>query len=147
MIPAFKFRWYFLLALGLLPGLLMACGGSSSTASGGGITGVVWHLQNLKPDGSSTTISISQPASYTIEFQTGGTAHIKADCNVANFSYSISGNQLAIASGPSTLAYCGSDSHSDAFLNALQHATTYALQGDSLTINSGTNGSMNFKNA
>jgi heat shock protein HslJ len=106
---------------------------------------VVWHLQDLKLDGSNTPTSISQPDNYTIEFQTDGTAHIKADCNTANFGYSISGYQLTITSGPTTLSFCGPDSHSDAYLHALQQAISYTLQGDSLTINSGLDGYMNFK--
>jgi heat shock protein HslJ len=146
MIHVFKFRWLYLVILGLLPALLTARG-ISYPASGGSLTGVVWQLQNVQFDGSNTSTTINQPASYTIEFQTDGTAHIKADCNTANFGYSTSGYQLTITGGPTTLAYCGSDSHSEPYLQALEHAVSYTLQGDTLTINSGLNGYMNFKKA
>ena len=141
-----KFRWLYLVILGLLPALLTACG-ITYPASAGSLTGVVWQLQNVQFDGSNTSTTINQPASYTIEFQTDGTAHIKADCNTANFGYSTSGYQLTITSGITTLAYCGSASLSNSYLNALEHAVSYSLQGDTLTINSGLNGYMNFKKA
>ena len=146
MIPVFKFRWLYFVFLGLLPALLTACG-ITNPASAGSLTGVVWQLQTVQFDGSNTSTTINQPASYTIEFQTSGTANIKADCNTANFGYSISGNQLTITGGPTTLAYCGSASLSNPYLIALEHAVSYSLQGDTLTINSGLNGYMNFKKA
>ena len=145
MIPTIKSGWRYLFVLCLIPGILVACG--SSSTSGGSLTGVTWQLTNAKFDGQSTSNTISQPDLYTIEFQTNGTANIKADCNTANFGYSINGNQLTITSGPTTLAYCGSDSLSQPYLQALVHATSYTLQGDTLTINSGSNGYMNFKKA
>ena len=146
MIPALKFRWLYLVILGLLPALLTTCG-ISYPASGGSLTGAVWQLQNVQFDGSNTSTTINQPANYTIEFKTDGTAHIKADCNIANFGYSTSGYQLTITSGITTLAYCGSASLSNPYLNALEHAVSYSLQGDTLTINSGLDGYMNFKKA
>jgi len=81
----------------------------------------------------------------TIEFQTNGTANVKADCNMANLSYTTNGNQLTITAGPMTLVYCGPASLSDQYVHALQQATSYTLQGNTLTINSGTNGTMSFK--
>ncbi len=146
MIPAFKFRWLYLVILGLLPALLTACG-ITYPPSGGSLTGVVWQLQNVQIDGSNTSTTVNQPANYTIEFQTDGTAQIKADCNTANFGYSTSGYQLTMTAGPTTLVFCGSHSLSEPYLQALEHATSYSLQGDTLTINTGLNGYMNFKKA
>ena len=143
MLPAIKFGWHYLFVLCLIPGILVACG--SSSTSGGSLTGVVWQLTNVKFDGQSASNTISEPDKYTIEFQTDNTAHVKADCNVANLSYSTNGNQLTIKPGPMSLAYCGPDSLSSDFVHALQQATTYTVQGNTLTIKTGSNGTMNFK--
>jgi heat shock protein HslJ len=138
-----KSAWCFLFVLCLIPGNLVACG--SSSTSGGSLTGIVWQLTIVKFDGQSITNIISEPDKYTIEFQTNGTANVKADCNMATLTYSTNGNQLTIKAGPMTLAYCGPNSLSNEYVQALQQATTYTLQNDTLTINSGSNGSMNFK--
>jgi heat shock protein HslJ len=143
MLHTMKFGWRFLYILCLIPGILVACG--SSATSGGSLTGVVWQLTDVKFDGQNTFNTISQPDKFTIEFQTNNTANVKADCNSANLGYSINGNQLTITAGPTTLVYCGPDSLSDQYLHALQQATSYTLQGNTLTINSGSNGTMNFK--
>jgi heat shock protein HslJ len=143
MTSAMKFEWRYLLVLCLLPGFFVAC--SSSSTSGGSLTGVVWQLTDVKFDGQNTSNTVAQPDKFTIEFQTNGTANVKADCNMANLSYSINGDQLTIKAGPMTLVYCGPDSLSDQYLHALQQATSYMLQGDTLTINSGSNGNMKFK--
>ncbi len=143
MKPTMKFGWRYLLVLCLLPGILIACGSSSTT--GGSLTGVVWQLTNVKFDGQNTSNTISQPANYTIEFQTNNTANVKADCNMASLNYSTNGTQLTVTAGPMTLVYCGPASLSSEYVHALQQATSYTLQGDTLTINSGSNGTMNFK--
>jgi len=144
MIPAMMYvrRYFFVLCL--IPGILVACG-SSSTSGGGTLTGVTWQLTNVKFDGQSTSNIISEPGQYTITFQTDGTATVKADCNMAHLSYTTNGNQLTIKPGPMTLVYCGTASLSNEFVQALQEATTYTVQGSTLTINSGSNGTMNFK--
>ena len=143
MIPAKKLRWRYFFVICLIPGILVACG--SSLTSGVSLTGVVWQLTDVKFDGQNTSNTISQPDKFTIEFQTNNTANVKADCNMANLSYTTNGNQLTITAGPMTLVYCGPDSLSDQYVHALQQANYYTLQGDTLTINSGSNGTMNFK--
>ena len=143
MLPAIKFGWHYLFVLCLIPGILVACG--SSSTSSGSLTGVVWQLTNVKFSGQSTSNTISEPYNYTIEFQTNGIAIVKADCNTAHLTYSTNGNHLTMTAGPMTLAYCGTGSLSSEFVQALQQATSYTLQGNTLTINTGSNGSMNFK--
>ena len=143
MIPAMKLRWRYFFVLCLIPGILVACG--SSSTSGGSLTGVVWQLTDVKFDGQNTSNTISQPDKFTIEFQTNNTANVKADCNMAHLTYTTNGNQLTIKAGPMTLVYCGTASLSNEFVQALQEATTYTVQGSTLTINSGSNGTMNFR--
>jgi heat shock protein HslJ len=143
MSSTLKFGWRFLFALCLIPGILAAC--TSNSSSGGSLTGVTWQLTSVKFDGQNTNSIISEPGLYTITFQTNGTANVKADCNMASLTYTTNGNQLTIHAGPMTLAYCGTASLSSEFVNALEQATSYSLQGSTLTINSGSNGTMDFR--
>lgn len=142
MSSTVKFGWRFLFALCLIPAILAAC---TTNSSGGSLTGVNWQLTSVTFEGQSTNNVISEPTNYTITFQTNGTANVKADCNNASLPYTTNGNQLTIKSGPTTLAFCGEASLSNEFLIALQHATTFSVQGGTLTINTGSNGSMTFK--
>jgi heat shock protein HslJ len=143
MLPAIKFGWHYLFVLCLIPGILVACG--SSSTSGGSLNGVVWQLTNVKFDGQSASNTISEPSNNNIEFQTNGTANVKADCNMAHLTYTTNGNQLTMTARPMTLAYCGTGSLSNEFVQALQHTTSYTLQDNTLIINTGSNGTMNFK--
>ena len=142
MSSTVKFGWRFLFILCLIPAILAAC---TTNSSGGSLTGVTWQLTSVKFDGQTTNNVISEPTNYTITFQTDGTANVKADCNNAALSYTTSGDQLTIKSGPTTLVYCGETSLSNEYLIALQHATTFSVQGGTLTINTGSNGTMTFK--
>ena len=142
MIPAIKFSRRYLFALCLIPGILVAC--TSGSTSGGSLTGVVWQLTSVTFNGQTTNNIISEPTNYTIQFQTNGTANVKADCNTAVLSYSTNNNTLTIKAGPMSLAYCGTGSLSSEFVLALEQATSYSLQNNTLTINTGSKGSMIF---
>lgn len=143
MIPAIKLAWRSLFVLCIIPAMLAAC--TTNSSSSASLTGVTWQLTSVTFDGQSTSNIISEPNNYTITFQTNGTANVKADCNTAILSYTTSGNQLTIKAGPMSLAYCGSASLSNEFVLALEKATTYSLQGSTLTINTSSKGIMNFK--
>ena len=143
MAQTFKFRRRFLFVLSLIPAILVACGGSST--SGGSLTGVTWQLTSVKFNDQSANSIISEPDQYTITFQTDGTANVKADCNNASLTYTTNGNQLTIKAGPMTLAYCGSTSLSNEYVQELEQATSYTVQGSTLTINTGSKGTMIFR--
>lgn len=143
MLPASKPGWRSLFILCFIPAILVAC--STGSSVGGSLTGVTWQLTNVKFDGQSASNIISEPDLYTITFQTDGSANVKADCNMAHLTYTTSANKLTMKAGPMTLVYCGSASLSNEFVQALQQATSYTVQNNTLTINSGSNGSMNFR--
>ena len=142
MSSTLKFEWRFLFVLCLIPAILAAC---TTNSSGGSLTGVIWQLTSATFSGQTTSNVISEPDKYTITFQTNGTANVKADCNNAALTYTTNGDQLTIKSGPMTLVYCGEASLSNAYVQALQQATTFSVQGGTLTINTSPNGSMTFK--
>ena len=142
MSSTVKFGWRYLFVLCLIPAILAAC---TTNSSGGSLTGVTWQLTSVKFDGQSTNSVISEPGNYTITFQTNGTANVKADCNNASLTYTTNGDQITFTAGPMTLVYCGGASLSNEYVLALQHATTFSVQGGTLTINTGSNGTMTFK--
>jgi heat shock protein HslJ len=142
MSSTLKFGWHALFVLCLIPAILSAC---TTNSSGGSLTGVPWLLTSATFNGQSTNNVISEPDKYTVTFQTNGTANVKADCNSASLTYTTNGSQLTIKAGPMTLVYCGSGSLSNEFVQALEQATTYSVQGGTLTINTGSNGTMTFK--
>jgi heat shock protein HslJ len=73
---------------------------------------------------------------YTVEFRDGGQLAVKADCNSCTGTYSISGDSLKVGAMACTAAFCGSASFDTAFLAVLNNASTFAVLGIELTINS-----------
>ncbi len=142
MSSTLKFGWRALFVLCLITAILAAC---TTNSSGGSLTGVTWQLTSVTFSGQSANNVISEPGKYTITFQTNGTANVKSDCNSAALTYTTNGSQLTIKAGPMTLVYCGSTSLSNEFVQALEQATSFSVQGGSLTLNSGSNGTMIFK--
>src|SRR6516162_2044629 len=50
------------------------------------LVGTTWQWQGTR-SGDGTTVVVSDPSRYTIEFQPGGTLSIRADCNNVLGSY------------------------------------------------------------
>lgn len=74
---------------------------------------------------------------YTVHFDTRGSLAGRADCNDYDGSYNmtllggIRIDDLYVTDG-----YCGRDSLQDFFLDGLDHARSYEVQGETLTIRS-----------
>lgn len=77
---------------------------------------------------------IAEPENYTLTFNTDGTVNVKADCNNAIGDYTVEGKSLTIALGPTTLAACPPDSHSDDFLKYLGYSALYFFQDGDMFI-------------
>ena len=96
-------------ATGLLA-LAMACDTSDSTTSPDiaieDPTGA-WALQSFQLDDGSI-IPVPEPSSYTLDLGTvdAERAHIRADCNVCNGGYEISGSTIEFGAMGCTLAAC-----------------------------------------
>ena len=89
-----------------------------------------WTGGSAQP-GSSEIITIENPELYQVIYRSDGTIEITADCNQASLSYELNqgglvGNMLA-APGPMTLAECGAESHSQAFISSLEAAQSYRV--------------------
>jgi heat shock protein HslJ len=94
-----------------------------------------WALQAFQlSDGSS--IPVPDPSSYTLDLGTveAERAHIRADCNVCNGGYEVSGSTLTFGLMGCTLAACQPGSLERDYLFALGSASTYQRSGDSLAL-------------
>ena len=107
---------------------------------------VVWQwVQFSDPSGP---ITIDDPSQYTAEFMADGKVHVKADCNMGNGTYTTEGNSISIEIMAVTRAMCPPGSLSDQFLQNLNAASLYRLEGDNLMIDlQADSGTMEFAQA
>ncbi|MCD4703481.1 MAG: META domain-containing protein, partial [Methanosarcinaceae archaeon] len=83
---------------------------------------------------------VPDPENYTLVFWPDGTYAIKADCNLGSGGYTLEGNDLTLAPGPITLAYCGPDSLDNQYLSLLSNVTSVSMNNDHLVLGIGDNG-------
>ena len=121
-----------LIALAATPWML-ACGIASPTLPSATLTEVEWRLQTFELV-DSTQIKIEDPTKFTATFGDDGGLGARADCNVCNGSYELTGNAMDVGLMACTLAYCGEASHHDRYLGALSSAHTFDTAGDRLLI-------------
>jgi heat shock protein HslJ len=124
-----------------------ACDGTSPvapstvpTASTGGAltieTNAVWKLQSLARSGSSA-VTITDPSLFTMSLADNGALQLRADCNRANGTYTLSGNTLSVGSTmASTRAYCGSASLDTDYLAVLSGENIVSISGQTLQLSS-----------
>jgi heat shock protein HslJ len=128
-----------LLIIGLGAGLLVlaACASPGSQQGGGGdLTGKVWALSQLmgKPLVAGSGISA--------EFTADGKISGSAGCNRYSGTYTVSGNNITIASPLATTMMACEQAVMDqesAYLKALGDAKTYAVSGSQLTLSDANN--------
>jgi len=89
--------------------------------------GVTWQWIGYRETTPAFQGMIPDAYNYTLTFNADGTLNIKADCNVAMGSYQLSGDQLTISMGPTTLAECGPDSSYSQFLSMLEQASSAGI--------------------
>jgi heat shock protein HslJ/uncharacterized protein YraI len=93
------------------------------TVSQAQLVGETWQWVALRETTPAAQSVVPDPENYTITFNEDGTVSIKADCNLASGSYQLSGDQLTLNLGPTTLAECGPDSSYNQFLILLEQAS------------------------
>lgn len=71
---------------------------------------------------------------FGLEFEQDGNLLISTDCNFANGSFQIDGQQISFTNIASTLKYCQNSKETD-FLAQLELAKNYQLENQRLTIN------------
>lgn len=96
------------------------------------ITGTVWMwAETTTPTGVT---SVDDPAKYTIELLPDGQFRVSVDCNSGSGSHTLGDGHVSFEFGPMTLAECEPGSLSDRFIQELNAATIYFMEGEELFI-------------
>ena len=127
---------------------LTACGSrDEASESSASITGIVWQWTAMQETVPASQSVVPDPQNYTITFNTDGTVAIKADCNNVSGNYKMSGSDLTITLGASTLMACGDNSQDTIYLASLSKVSSYAVENGQLQLKFAYNGGkMDFKN-
>ena len=94
-----------------------------------------WALQSFEPAGG-TVVPVPDPSQYTLDLgvNEAGRANLRADCNVCNTSYEVSGSSIGFGLMACTLAACLPDSFERDYVDALGSTSIFQRSGDSLTL-------------
>jgi len=105
-----------------------------------------WKWYSLVESQPAALSLTPEPAKYTVTFTENGALQIKADCNMAQGSYTGKEPKLSIMLGPSTMAACGERSLDIMYLSLLGRVESYTLKEDKLILNlQDDKGHMTFK--
>ena len=97
------------------------------------LVGPVWLWQQTVMN-NGDQFTPDNPGNYSLQFKPDGTLAAQADCNQVGGSYTLDGNQMTIALGPSTMAACPEGSLGDQFVANLSGANSYFFDGGDLYI-------------
>ncbi len=104
------------------------------------IIDIEWQWSGLTETLPASQSVVPDPENYTLFLKSDEAYSIKADCNLGSGSYTLDGNELTLAPGPITLAYCGPDSLDSQYLSLLSNVTTVSMENDQLVLGIGENG-------
>jgi heat shock protein HslJ len=97
------------------------------------LIGSVWQWVSLTVP--LQQFNLDDPENYTLQFLSDGTLQIKADCNLAQGTYTIDGSSsISIQTGPMTMAACPPGSRSEEFVQHLGFAAIYFFEDGHLFI-------------
>jgi heat shock protein HslJ len=116
---------------------------SPPTTSSAGFPGGAWQWQSTH-HADGTIVTAADPSRYTVTFQSNGQLMIRADCNTVLGSYTVSGAELSIMLGPSTLVGCPPDSQADQFVADLASVSGFAVVDGNLQLQLGSTGGQMF---
>lgn len=106
---------------------------TTQPAAAADIMDVTWQWVGFT-DPVSGTQEIADPANYTLKLNPSGSISVQADCNRGGGSYAIDGSTIAIDITFMTLAACPEGSMSDLFVQRLNAAATWFVDGENLYI-------------
>ncbi len=86
------------------------------------LVGAIWQWVGGREPLSSPPFQVPEPQKYTLTFNEDGSLFVQADCNTSRGTYELSGDQLTITLGATTLVACEVDSLSDHFMANLGNA-------------------------
>jgi heat shock protein HslJ len=118
----------------LLAVMLSACGGSGLPKE---VLGTTWEWQQLSETSPASQSMIANSANYTLGFNPDNLYVAKADCNIVQGEYEVSGDSLTLKAGPSTLAECGAESSYFQYVGFLAQVDGYRLENGKLVLTFG----------
>jgi heat shock protein HslJ len=104
----------------------MVSSGCSSDSDPDAALYTIWQLHEFVLD-DGTIVTVDDPAKYTLELKTDGTASIQADCNRCSGSFSADEDSLTFGPMACTLAACAAGSLGTQYQMALGSASDYEL--------------------
>jgi heat shock protein HslJ len=96
---------------------------------------ITWQWFSLNETEPASQSVVPKPENYLLTFTESGALQIKADCNMAQGTYSVDDKKLSIILGPSTMAACGDQSLDIMFLDLLGRIESYTFENDTLILN------------
>jgi heat shock protein HslJ len=109
--------------------LLAACGEGTS-----GLVGPTWQWTNLTENAPLAHSDIADPDRYTLTLADDGSFQVRAGCNTVLGTYVTDGDEITLSFGASTLVACPEDSRADQFVGLLHTVSTFAVEGDDLSL-------------
>lgn len=96
---------------------------------------IAWQWVSRADSSGATTLTVPDPAAYTVEFFAEGTFNAQLDCNSGNGRYATaSPGEIFMALGPVTMAECSQQSLAIAMANLFGPAQTYRIEDDGQTL-------------
>jgi heat shock protein HslJ len=118
-----------------------AIGGSAA------ILGVIWKWESYTL-ATGEPIVVNNPERYEFMLLPTGTIRVKADCNNGSGTYWVEGNNISIEVLTLTRAACPPGSLSDDFVQLMNQASVYRIEGSNLLLEvGGDGGTMKFSPA
>jgi len=111
-------------------------------ASGAELKNTVWRWNSLEMSAGNTTVE--KPQNYQLEFMTDGKVNVLADCNRGRGTFKTEGNSLSFSGIFLTKMACPPGSLDNRFLQGLESARTYRIEGNNLLIEGAGGGTMKF---
>jgi hypothetical protein len=117
------------------------------------LTGTTWQWTGATAGADEVPLVVPDPSKYTVEFRADWTFRVTTDCTTVSGTYrtvsagrtGLSSTGLRLRPDPYSLAACGGDSPSEAFVSGLLSAARYEITRSELTILRSTQGTMTFK--
>ncbi len=101
---------------------------------GNPLTNFNWLWTTLIQTKPASQSVVADPQSYSMVFYTNGGLFYQADCNTGSGTFTISGNNMTITLGASTLVECGTDSLSSQYVALLDSVATYGFEDGNLVL-------------
>ena len=118
---------------------------SEGPAASGGLMGITWQWSGGTTSNPTSQHVVPNPENYTITFNADDTFNAQADCNQVSGAYTAgSDGAMSITPGPSTLAACPEASLGDLFVTQLTAASSWRIDGSTLTITDADGATMQF---